>query len=133
MLTTLCAVLIATALTACGANSDKGRMTTHADTAPILLFNGTGTSGGDVAALEKILTGEHLDYSTADSPELNAMSETQIRKYRLLIVPGGNFEHIGNSLASSTAANIVTRYSMARIISEFARALSLPATRRTTV
>jgi len=34
------------------------------------------------------------------------MSESQIREYRLLIVPGGNFESIGNSLTSSTAANI---------------------------
>jgi glutamine amidotransferase-like uncharacterized protein len=106
MLTTLCAVLIATALTGCRANRDKSRMTSRADIAPILLFNGTGTSAEDVTALEKILTSERLDYSTADSPELNARSESQMCKYRLLIVPGGNFEHIGNSLTSSTAANI---------------------------
>jgi len=34
------------------------------------------------------------------------MSESRTRKYRLLIVPGGNFEDIGNSLTSRTAANI---------------------------
>ena len=106
MLTTLCAVAIATAFAGCRTGSYEREKPSHADIAPILLFNGTGTSTGDVAALEKILTGEHLDYSTTDSPELNAMSESQMCKYRLLIVPGGNFEHIGNSLTSSTAANI---------------------------
>jgi glutamine amidotransferase-like uncharacterized protein len=34
------------------------------------------------------------------------MGESQIRGYRLLIVPGGNFIDIGNSLTSSTTANI---------------------------
>jgi glutamine amidotransferase-like uncharacterized protein len=104
--TTVCAVLISTALTACRAGGDEGRMATHANIAPVLLFNGTGTSPGDVAALKKILSSEHLNYSTVNSPRLNGMSESQIREYRLLIVPGGNFELIGNSLTSSTAANI---------------------------
>ena len=34
------------------------------------------------------------------------MGESQIRGYRLLIVPGGNFIDIGNGLTSSTTANI---------------------------
>jgi glutamine amidotransferase-like uncharacterized protein len=104
VLTTLCALLIATAFTACRARNE-GRMLARANIAPILLFNGTGTSPGDVTALEKILTSEHLRYSTVNSPQMNGMSEVQIREYRLLIVPGGNFEHIGNSLTSRTAAN----------------------------
>jgi glutamine amidotransferase-like uncharacterized protein len=86
--------------------SDEGRMPANAYTAPILLFNGAGTSPGDVAALEKILSREHLNYSTVHSAQLNAMSESKIREYRLLIVPGGDFEHIGNGLTSSTTANI---------------------------
>ena len=81
-------------------------MPTRANIAPILLFNGTGTSPGDVAALDKILGGEHLKYATVNSRQLNGMSESQIQEYRLLIVPGGNFEHIGNSLTSSTTAHI---------------------------
>ena len=48
----------------------------------------------------RLLRSERLDYSTVNSPQLNGMSESQIREYRLLIVPGGNFEHIGNSLTS---------------------------------
>jgi glutamine amidotransferase-like uncharacterized protein len=34
------------------------------------------------------------------------MSESQVREYRLLIVPGGNFVHIGNGLSLRTTANI---------------------------
>jgi glutamine amidotransferase-like uncharacterized protein len=81
-------------------------MPTIGGVAPILLFNGAGTSPGDVAALEKILSRERLKYSTVNSTRFNGMGESQIREYRLLIVPGGNFEHIGNSLSSSTTANI---------------------------
>jgi glutamine amidotransferase-like uncharacterized protein len=106
ILTTACAVLISTAFTACQSSGDEGRMPTYANIAPVLLFDGTGTSPGDVAALKKILSSGHLKYSTVNSLQLNGMSESQIRGYRLLIVPGGNFEHIGNSLTSSTTANI---------------------------
>jgi hypothetical protein len=34
------------------------------------------------------------------------MSESQLKAYRLLIVPGGNFETISNNLSSSTTANV---------------------------
>jgi glutamine amidotransferase-like uncharacterized protein len=34
------------------------------------------------------------------------MTESQIREYRLLIVPGGDFERIGNSLTSTATTNI---------------------------
>ena len=90
-------ILIPIAFTAC---------TPAPGSAPILLFNGTGTSANDVAAVETVLNGNHLKYSTANSSQLNRMSESQIREYRLLIVPGGNFVDIGNSLTSSTTANI---------------------------
>ncbi len=74
--------------------------------APILLFAGTGTSPGDVAAVKAILDRSGLGYAAVDSWQLNAMSESQIRGYRLLIVPGGNFIHIGKSLAPATSATI---------------------------
>lgn len=92
------AVLIVAALAGCRAE--------HYKSGTPILFNGTGTSAGDVESLEKILTHEHLDFSTADSADLNGMSESQMRRYRLLIVPGGNFEHIGNSLSFDTTAKI---------------------------
>src|SRR5215813_5620139 len=93
-------VLISSAFIACGARDVKG------GTSNILLFNGTGTSPNDVAAVEAILKGNLLDYATVNSSELNVMGESQIRAYRLLIVPGGNFVDIGHGLTSGTAANI---------------------------
>jgi glutamine amidotransferase-like uncharacterized protein len=76
------------------------------DPAPILLFNGTGTSPNDVAAVETILNNNRLNYSTANSSELNQMSQARIQGFRLLIVPGGNFIDMGKSLSAGTAANV---------------------------
>ncbi len=103
---TVCAVLISAAFTACRGRGDEGGVPAHAASAMVLLFSGTGTSPEDVAALEKILNSEHLHYLTVNSSHLNGMSESQIQEYRLLIVPGGNFERIGKNLTSSTTANI---------------------------
>jgi glutamine amidotransferase-like uncharacterized protein len=91
--------LLAATVAACGAHGSK-------DSASILLFIGTGTSPGDVAALESILNANRLVHATATSAELNAMSEDDVRRYRLLIVPGGNFVDMGNSLTPGTTTNI---------------------------
>jgi len=72
----------------------------------ILLFTGTGSSPNDVAALRVILESDQLSYSTVSSRQLNAMSEAEIREYRLLIFPCGNFIEMGNSLNPRTATNI---------------------------
>jgi glutamine amidotransferase-like uncharacterized protein len=72
----------------------------------ILLFNGTGTSPNDVEAFETILRDRHLDYATANSRQLNEMSESQLIAYRLIIIPGGNFIAMGDGLASNTVVNI---------------------------
>jgi glutamine amidotransferase-like uncharacterized protein len=87
-------------------SSSSASVEAASGSAPILLFNGTGTSANDVAAVETILNSNHLSYSTANSSQLNVMSESQLRGYRLLIIPGGNFIDMGRSLNSSTAANI---------------------------
>jgi hypothetical protein len=68
----------------------------------ILLFNGRGTSPNDVAALASLLREQGLSYSTADSERLNGMHESRLKQYRLVIVPGGNFQEIGKGLATST-------------------------------
>lgn len=75
-------------------------------TPPILLFNGTGTSQNDVSAVEAVLLKHRLSYSTADSAELSRLSETQLRAFRLLIVPGGNFERMGNALEPVVSAKV---------------------------
>lgn len=70
--------------------------------APILLFDGEGTSPNDVAAIETILTTNGFDYATANSRQLNAMSSARLRQYRLLLVPGGNFLVMGKNIKPST-------------------------------
>jgi glutamine amidotransferase-like uncharacterized protein len=98
----LTSVILATVVTGCGVSGAGG----IPPPASILLFAGTGASPGDVAAVEAVLNGGHFDYATASSSQLNRMSEAQIRGYRLLMVPGGNFVDIGNHLHASTTANI---------------------------
>ena len=73
---------------------------------PVLLFNGTGTSSSDVDAVAAILATLALGYETADSAQLDAMSEPQLAGYKLLIVPGGDSRVIGGNLSSSTVAGI---------------------------
>lgn len=77
-------------------------------TAPILLFTGAGTSPGDVEALRGIMASEHLTYATASSWQLNRLTDSQLRTYRLLIIPGGDFIRIGNSLTPDAVAAIRT-------------------------
>src|SRR5215468_7036740 len=100
-------VLPVTAFTACGA-PHQAQQHAGADKAKtsILLFTGTGTSPDDVKAIETLLASNHLDFSTVSSFELNGMDEKDLRRYLLLIIPGGNFVDIGNSWTSATTANV---------------------------
>lgn len=75
-------------------------------TRPVILFNGTGTSSTDVSAVETILNDLGLAYATANSAQLNAMTQAQLNSYKLLIVPGGNSVTIGGNLRATTTANI---------------------------
>jgi glutamine amidotransferase-like uncharacterized protein len=78
-------------------------MTSHV---PILLFNGMGTIANDVKAVEAVLSARRLAYSTANSAQLNSMSDTQLKAYKLLIVPGGNSITIGEYLTRNTTTKI---------------------------
>ena len=93
------ASVIAACLLATGCRSDP-------QPASVLLFNGNGTSPGDVAAVENILRATHLSYTTANSRQLSALTPAQLAAYRLLIVPGGNFVEIGNSLTPVAVASV---------------------------
>jgi Uncharacterized conserved protein len=73
---------------------------------PVLLFNGTGTTAGDVAAVETILGNLNLGYITANSSQLDALSEQQLAGYKLIIIPGGNSITIGQNLSASASSNI---------------------------
>ena len=73
---------------------------------PILLFNGTGTIASDVSAVETILNNLKLSYATANTSEMNSMTESKLKGYKLLIVPGGNSITIGKYLTKSATTNI---------------------------
>ena len=74
--------------------------------APILLYNGAGTSPNDVAAIENLLSANRLEFSLANSGQLNGMDKGRLMKYSLIIIPGGDFIKMGEGLTSETAQNI---------------------------
>ena len=86
----LLAAVLALSLTAGAAchSTDSATAAAHpppsSDAAVVLLFDGHGTSPGDVTALKRILSESHVGYSTADSPRLEGMSESELSAYRLL-------------------------------------------------
>jgi glutamine amidotransferase-like uncharacterized protein len=96
------AALLAAALSACANRSGPEAL----PIAPVLLFDGTGTSPNDVTAVQAILNRIQLPAATVNSAQLNAMSESQLRRYGLLIVPGGNFIHIGRNLTPAATKNV---------------------------
>jgi len=73
---------------------------------PVLLFNGSGTSASDVTAVENILNSLSLKFATANSSQLNSMSLTHLKSFKLFIVPGGNSITIGKYLTHTATANV---------------------------
>jgi glutamine amidotransferase-like uncharacterized protein len=73
---------------------------------PVILFNGTGTSPNDVEAIKNILSSDHMDFVLINSAQLNKLDTSQLRKYKLMIIPGGNFIDMGKSLTEETTNNI---------------------------
>jgi glutamine amidotransferase-like uncharacterized protein len=56
--------------------------------------------------VEALLKSMSLTYATATSSQLNAMSVSALRTYKLLLIPGGNSITIGRYLSTNTTANI---------------------------
>ena len=73
---------------------------------PVLIFNGTGTSTNDVTAVESVVKGLGLAYHTANSSQLDAMSQSELTAYKLFIVPGGNSITIGTHLSSKATTAV---------------------------
>jgi glutamine amidotransferase-like uncharacterized protein len=74
--------------------------------APIILFSGTGTSPNDVKAIQNILSSNHMDFILVNSAQLNELDTNKLKKYKLLIIPGGNFIDMGKNLKEETSATI---------------------------
>jgi len=81
-------------------------VTDHVTGRPVLLFNGVGTSSTDVAAVEAILNSMGLAFATANTAQLNAMTQAQMNAYRLFIVPGGNSITIGDNLTKTATSRV---------------------------
>jgi hypothetical protein len=79
---------------------------TTSSAVPVLLYNGTGTSANDVTAVESILSNLTLKYSTANTGQMEAMAESTLSSFKLLIVPGGNSITIGNNLSHAATTKI---------------------------
>jgi glutamine amidotransferase-like uncharacterized protein len=101
-----CLVLFALNLSGCDRPGASAVPLTSGRVPPILLFNGTGTSPNDVAAIETLLEKSQMSYSTASSGQLDEMSAPRLRAYHLIIVPGGDFARIGIGLKKETAAKL---------------------------
>src|ERR1700730_8957925 len=86
-------------------SSSGSGSTNTVTTPPVLVFNGTGTDSS-VASVESILGTLKLSYATANTSQLNAMTETKLKAYKLLIVPGGNSDTIANNLSKATRAMV---------------------------
>jgi glutamine amidotransferase-like uncharacterized protein len=99
---------LALLLIACLAGCQKTPATAEAGVMParIVLFDGKGTSPGDVHAVEALLKHEKLPYTTVDSDELDLMTAEQFAHVDLLIMPGGNFEEMGRELDPATPKRV---------------------------
>jgi len=102
----ICLALFALTLSGCERPGFSAVPLTSGPVPGILLFNGTGTSPTDVAAIENLLEKSRISYSTASSAQLDEMSAARLRSYHLIIVPGGDFTRIGIGLEKETAAKL---------------------------
>lgn len=102
----LCLALVALTMSGCDRPGASVVPPTSGGVPPILLFNGTGTSSNDVAAIEALLAKSQISYSTANSEQLDEMSAARLRRYQLVIVPGGDFTRIGIGLEKDTATKL---------------------------
>jgi glutamine amidotransferase-like uncharacterized protein len=101
-----CLALFALSLSGCDRPGASAVPLTSGRVPGILLFNGTGSSPNDVAAIETLLEKSRISYSTASSAQLDGMSAARLRTYHLIIVPGGDFTRIGTGLKKETAAKL---------------------------
>lgn len=74
--------------------------------ASVLIFDGTGTSSTDVTAVESVVSTAGLAYNTANSSQLDGMTQEQLAAYKLFIVPGGNSITIGDNLSSKATSTV---------------------------
>jgi hypothetical protein len=79
---------------------------TSTTSAPVLIFNGTGTSSTAVSAIENVVHNLGIAYHTVNSSQLDSLTQSKLATYRLFIVPGGNSITIGKYLTSKATTTV---------------------------
>jgi glutamine amidotransferase-like uncharacterized protein len=105
-LTSTAALSSSTSTSISNSTSTPELLTATTSSVPVLIYNGTGTSSSDVAAVESIVSSLHLGYHTANSSALDKMTVSQLLGYRLFLVPGGNAITISAYLTKTATANV---------------------------
>lgn len=74
--------------------------------AAVLLFDGAGTSRGDVSAFERLLDANGIAFERVDSARIESLGAAEIQARRLLIVPGGNFVEMSRALSPAARVRV---------------------------
>jgi glutamine amidotransferase-like uncharacterized protein len=72
----------------------------------VLLYDGAGASPNDVAAVAALLRAHGLRFTRAGSAALAAMPAPALRRYRMIIVPGGDFVAMAEGMGRRTVAKL---------------------------
>jgi len=72
----------------------------------VLLFNGIGISVSDWQSTEQIIRSMGLSYRLVNTAALTAMSLTDMQKFKLILIPGGNSNTINSSLSLATRIRV---------------------------
>ena len=72
----------------------------------VLLFNGVGTNASNAQALIDILEQEGLSVKVMSSAQMEAIAESDLRRYLMIVWPGGDANVMSDGLSGATRAKI---------------------------
>jgi glutamine amidotransferase-like uncharacterized protein len=74
----------------------------------VLLYEGKGASANDVKEWKVLLDAKGVSYSARGTAEFNAMTMRDFMGFKMVMIPGGNFEEMGKALTPATTTAIRT-------------------------
>lgn len=72
----------------------------------ILLYNGMGISYSDWKQLEQIIRSMGVSYRLVNTSALTSISLTDLKKFKMILIPGGNSNTIHNTLSTTTKIKV---------------------------
>lgn len=105
-------ILVAIFLTACQLQSPPAKVKTAPDNNPgtdhtdVLIYSGEGSWGDEVDSLAEILYAHGRTYVEWDEDQLNKASEEDIKKFSLILFPGGDSDLVTKYLSLETRNRI---------------------------